>query len=114
LALRLPSAAPQNVLLPTCGASLSNITHDIQLLSQLTNKLRLYGSNCNQTSLVLQAIRDTNVQMGVYVAVYVDADEQAYEDQVEAIRRALVTYGTGNVLGVSTGRDVGREAVSRG
>ncbi|KAJ9104679.1 hypothetical protein QFC21_002177 [Naganishia friedmannii] len=96
---------PQNVLLPSCGASLSNITRDIQLLSQLTNKIRLYGANCNQTSLVLQAIRDTKVQMGVYVAVYVDADTQAYKDQVQAIRGALEMFGTGDVLGITVGNE---------
>lgn len=60
--------------------------------------------------MVLHAIRETRVEMGVYVAVYVDANEQAYQDQLKAIRDALQVYGTGNVLGVSTrGADVARD-----
>ncbi|KAI5449986.1 hypothetical protein NCC49_003877 [Naganishia albida] len=96
---------PQNVLLPACGASQSNVTRDIQLLSQLTNKLRLYGANCNQTALVLQAIRDTKVDMKVHLAVYVDSNEQAYVDQVKAIEEALKTYGTEHVLGITVGNE---------
>lgn len=83
-----------------CGASQTNITRDIHLLSQLTNKLRLYGANCNQTALVLQAIEDSGVDMSVYVAIYVDSNETAFEDQVKAVEEALKTYGTDHVLGV--------------
>jgi exo-beta-1,3-glucanase (GH17 family) len=52
-----------------CGATQANVTRDIQLLSQLTTRIRLYGANCNQTALVLQAIQDTKVDMSVYVAI---------------------------------------------
>lgn len=43
------------------------------------------------------------MDLKVHVAVYVDSNEQAYEDQVTAIEAALKTYGTENVLGVSAG-----------
>jgi glucan 1,3-beta-glucosidase len=66
----------------------------------LTNKLRLYGANCNQTALVLQAIEDSGVDMSIFVAIYVDSDEGAFEDQVTAVGEALKTYGTDHVLGV--------------
>lgn len=60
---------PQNVQYGSCGAAQANITKDIQLLSQLTTRLRLYGANCNQTAMVLQAIQDTKVDMSIYVAI---------------------------------------------
>ena len=37
--------------------TLVNVTEDIQLLSQLTPRIRIYGADCNQTALVLQAIQ---------------------------------------------------------
>ncbi|GHJ84523.1 hypothetical protein NliqN6_0925 [Naganishia liquefaciens] len=105
---------PQNVLLPACGASLANITRDIHLLSQLTDKIRLYGANCNQTALVLQAIQDSGVDMRIYAAIYVDSNEQAYEDQVAAVESALKTYGTERVMGITVGNEYILNAQSAG
>ncbi|ODN74156.1 hypothetical protein L202_07608 [Cryptococcus amylolentus CBS 6039] len=96
---------PQNVLLPWCGASQSNVTRDIQLLSQITSRIRLYGANCNQTAMVLQAIQDTKVNMTVWPAIYVDSNETAYDDQVTALTDALKTYGTDHISGVTVGNE---------
>lgn len=60
---------PDGAIPPMCGATLANVTRDIQILSQLTTRLRLYGANCNMTALVLQAIQDTKVDMTVYPAI---------------------------------------------
>ncbi|ORX37088.1 glycoside hydrolase superfamily [Kockovaella imperatae] len=90
---------------PYCGATLANVTEDIQLLSQLTTRLRLYGANCNTTALVLQAIQDTKVNMTIWPAIYVDSNETAYEAQVQAISSALTTYGVANVEGVTVGNE---------
>jgi exo-beta-1,3-glucanase (GH17 family) len=60
---------PLGALLPECGATQANVTEDIQLLSQLTTRIRLYGADCNQTALVLQAIQDTKVDLEVFVGI---------------------------------------------
>lgn len=60
---------PLAVLMPNCGAVQVNVTEDIQLLSQITTRIRLYGADCNQTALVLQAIQDTKVNMEVFVGI---------------------------------------------
>ncbi|WWD05203.1 hypothetical protein V865_003276 [Kwoniella europaea PYCC6329] len=96
---------PQDALLPWCGASQNNVTRDIQLLSQLTTRLRLYGANCNQSALVLQAIQDTKVDMTVWLGIYVDSNEEAYNDQVKAVEDALKTYGTDHVSGITVGNE---------
>ncbi|WVF68708.1 hypothetical protein IAT40_003480 [Kwoniella sp. CBS 6097] len=96
---------PQSALPPWCGATQANVTRDIQLLSQVTTRLRLYGANCNQSALVLQAIQDTKVDMTVWLAVYVDSDESAYKAQVEAVEAALKTYGTDHVSGITVGNE---------
>lgn len=60
---------PDGAIPPMCGATQANVTRDIQILSQLTTRLRLYGANCNMTALVLQAIQDTKVEMTIYPAI---------------------------------------------
>lgn len=60
---------PLGALMPNCGATQANVTEDIQLLSQITTRIRLYGADCNQTALVLQAIRDTKVNLEVFVGI---------------------------------------------
>ncbi|WVR06642.1 hypothetical protein IAU60_003674 [Kwoniella sp. DSM 27419] len=96
---------PQSALPPWCGATQQNVTRDIQLLSQITTRLRLYGANCNQTALVLQAIQDTKVDMTVWLGIYVDSDESAYDNQVKAVTEALKTYGTDHVSGITVGNE---------
>ncbi|TYJ53374.1 hypothetical protein B9479_005974 [Cryptococcus floricola] len=100
---------PQSVLLPWCGAIQSNVTRDIQLLSQITSRIRLYGANCNQTAMVLQAIQDTKVNMTVWPAICkyfdVDSNETAYDDQVTSLTDALKTYGTDHISGVTVGNE---------
>jgi hypothetical protein len=44
-------------------------TYSCQILSQLTTRLRLYGANCNATSMVLQAIKDTKIDMTIWPAI---------------------------------------------
>jgi len=36
---------PAGAILPECGANIANVTKDVQILSQLTTRLRLYGSD---------------------------------------------------------------------
>ncbi|WEW55961.1 glycosyl hydrolases family 17 protein [Emydomyces testavorans] len=52
--------------------SQNNVTRDMAVLSQLTNTVRLYGTDCNQTEMVLHAIdrlelKDMKLWMGVWI-----------------------------------------------
>jgi len=97
---------PEGSQYPACGNSLSQVINDIQLMSQLTPRIRLYGADCNQSALVLEAIRQTKVDMQVYLANYpIDTDPAPYLRQRDAIVDALKTYGTGNVAGVTVGNE---------
>ncbi|KAH7338353.1 glycoside hydrolase [Rhizoctonia solani] len=96
---------PLGALLPDCGATQANVTEDIQLLSQLTTRIRLYGADCNQTALVLQAIQDTKVNMEVFVGIYVNEDDAAYTRQRDLIKDAITKYGTDHIAGVSVGNE---------
>jgi len=79
----------------------------MQLLSQITTRLWLYTSACNETSLVLEAIKQCKVNLKVFPSIsLVDVDEANYERQKTALKEALQTYGTSNVLGITVGDKV--------
>ncbi|KIM67612.1 glycoside hydrolase family 17 protein [Scleroderma citrinum Foug A] len=98
---------PLGSLLPDCGCTLDQVIEDVQLLSQVTTRIRLYGSDCNQSSLVLAAIQETKVNLSVYLGNYPEATDNgtAYERQKGEIQTALQTYGANNVLGVTVGNE---------
>ncbi|KAJ7096514.1 glycoside hydrolase [Mycena belliarum] len=98
---------PEGSQLPNCGNSLDDIIKDIQLLSQLTTRIRLYGADCNQTELVLEAIVRTKVDMTVWLGNYVVATDKgaAYARQRDLIGAALRKYGAAHVGGVTVGNE---------
>ncbi|KAK8023675.1 hypothetical protein PG993_011741 [Apiospora rasikravindrae] len=66
---------PLNTQYPDCihdPPSQNNITRDVAVLSQLTNTIRLYGTDCNQTQMTIHALRqlkmdqDIKIWMGVW------------------------------------------------
>ncbi|KAI0067263.1 glycoside hydrolase [Artomyces pyxidatus] len=97
---------PYGSQLPDCGNSLEGVIEDIQLLSQLTTRIRLYGADCNQSALVLEAIKQTKVNMTVWLANYpIPTDNTVYTRQRDLIMQAIQTYGTSNIGGVTVGNE---------
>ncbi|KAF5379591.1 hypothetical protein D9757_009284 [Collybiopsis confluens] len=98
---------PEGTLYPDCGAKQTDVITDIQLLSQLTTRIRLYGADCNTTALVLNAIKLTQVNMSVYIANYPQSDDngEAYNRQRDAIKSAIETYGSDHIAGVTVGNE---------
>ncbi|EJD06882.1 glycoside hydrolase family 17 protein [Fomitiporia mediterranea MF3/22] len=98
---------PEGSQLPNCGNNLEQVITDIQLLSQLTTRLRLYGADCNQSALVLEAVKQTKVNMTVYLGNYnVPTDGgAAYVRQRDVIKDAIQTYGTDHIGGITVGNE---------
>jgi len=98
---------PQGSILPNCTSTLSDVIQDIQLMSQLTTRVRLYGSDCNQSTLVLEAIKQTKVDLSVYLGNYNLANDNrtAYLRQRQEIVDAINKYGTDHILGVTVGNE---------
>ncbi|KAF9568994.1 glycoside hydrolase family 17 protein [Agrocybe pediades] len=89
-----------------CSSTLEHVIQDVQLMSQLTGRVRLYGADCNQTALVLEAIRLTKVDLKVYLGNYVvEGDPGAYERQRDVLKSALQTYDADNIEGVTVGNE---------
>ncbi|KAH9995644.1 glycoside hydrolase family 17 protein [Russula compacta] len=97
---------PEGAVYPNCTSTLSDIITDIQLMSQLTTRLRLYSSDCNQSALVLEAIKQTKVNMSVYLGNFIEPDGGvAYKRQSTVIVDVIKTYGTNNILGITVGNE---------
>jgi len=93
-------------LYPSCNQTLSDTIIDMQLISQITTRIRLYGADCNQTALVMEAIKQTKTNIKVYPAIYlVENDEVAYQRQKTLVQQALQTYGTDHILGITVGNE---------
>ena len=91
-----------------CGVNLSSVVEDVQILSQLTTRVRLYGSDCNVTALVLDAIQLTTTNLTIWPAIYLDQSDPgnaAWNRQVANITFALDNYGTDHIGGISVGNE---------
>lgn len=90
-----------------CGANITGVMHDVTILSQLTSRVRLVGSACNETALVLDAIDRLGVDMQVYPGVILasgmTATSVAFTRQLDNISYAFDTFGTANIGGVYVG-----------
>jgi len=98
---------PSGAIPPNCTSTLSDVITDIQLMSQLTTRVRLYGSDCNQSALVLEAIKQTKVNMEVFLGNYPEPNDNGteYNQQKQAIVAAINTYGTDHISGVTVGNE---------
>jgi exo-beta-1,3-glucanase (GH17 family) len=67
----------------------------------------MHGLDCNQSALVLEAIKQTKVDMKVYLGNYPIATDAgaAYVRQRDIIKEALQTYGVDHVAGVTVGNE---------
>jgi len=101
---------PMNTQYPACLTNppvQNNVTLDIALISQLTNVVRLYGTDCNQTEMVLTAIdRLKLTDMKVWLGVWLNANATTTTRQVAQLWDILDKYGTKYVKGVIVGNEV--------
>ncbi|KAG0219432.1 hypothetical protein BGX33_003021 [Mortierella sp. NVP41] len=102
---------PAKTIMPWCGANLQDVINDINVISQLTNRVRLYGMDCAQADLTFQAINllNLNATMKVVLTIWVDKNATTYQRQYDTLFKVLDTYGTSMVQGIS----VGNEAIFR-
>jgi len=92
--------------MPWCGADLQSIINDVNLMSQITNRIRLYGLDCQQADLTFQAIKLLKVPMQVVLTIWVDNNSTTYQRQKDTLYQVLDTYGTDMLTGVSVGNEV--------
>ncbi|PGG98390.1 hypothetical protein AJ80_09540 [Polytolypa hystricis UAMH7299] len=92
--------------------SQNNVTRDMAVLSQLTNVVRLYGTDCNQTEMVLHAIDQLELKdMKVWLGVWIDTNTTTNDRQIKQLYDILESRKD---LSVFKGAIVGNEVLFRG
>jgi exo-beta-1,3-glucanase (GH17 family) len=95
----------------TYPPSQNNITRDMAVLSQLTNTVRLYGTDCNQTEMVLHSIDRLGLKsMKVWLGVWIETNETTNDRQLEQMYTILKDTKDHSVF---KGVIVGNEALYR-
>ncbi|EEH02812.1 endo-beta-1,3-glucanase [Histoplasma capsulatum G186AR] len=70
--------------------SQNNVTRDMAVLSQLTNTVRLYGTDCNQTEMVLHAIDRLELKdMKLWLGVWIDTNTTTNERQIKQLYKIV-------------------------
>ena len=101
---------PFNAQYPDCLSnppSQDNVTMDVAVLSQLTNTIRLYGTDCNQTEMVLHAIDKLALtSMKVWLGVWLDNNSTTNDRGMKAMYDILSKNGDKPFAGVIVGNEV--------
>ncbi|KAI9651267.1 hypothetical protein NHQ30_001305 [Ciborinia camelliae] len=102
---------PMYTQYPACltyPASQNNITRDLAVLSQLSNTIRLYGTDCNQTEMVLHAIDrlGLNGTVKVWLGVWQDSNTTTNTRQLEQLYDIFDEHGSASFVGVIVGNEV--------
>ena len=106
---------PLNAQYPDCltnPPSQNNITADLAVLSQLTNVVRLYGTDCNQTEMVLHSLSQLNLapsDMKLWLGVYLDSNQTTNNRQLAQMWDVLQTIPKGDsslLAGIIVGNEV--------
>ncbi|KAF2175198.1 glycoside hydrolase family 17 protein [Zopfia rhizophila CBS 207.26] len=99
-----------NAQYPECmhaPPSQNNVTRDIAVLSLLTNNIRLYGTDCNQTEMVLHAIdRLELTDMKVWLGVWLGNNDTTNERQVSHMWKLLDETDSKKFRGIIVGNEV--------
>ncbi|KAJ5518192.1 Glycoside hydrolase superfamily [Penicillium expansum] len=105
---------PWGVQYPDCvkwPPSQNNVTRDMAVLSQLTNTVRLYGTDCNQTEMVLHAIDRLELKdIKLWLGVWIDSNTTSTERQINHLYKLLDNT---NDTSIYKGIIVGNEALYR-
>ncbi|ODQ77040.1 glycoside hydrolase family 17 protein [Babjeviella inositovora NRRL Y-12698] len=84
--------APRGVMAPTCGATLREVMLDLAVLSRLTTRIRTYGMQCNQASLIFQAIGELNLNMTLAMGIWIGENDRINTQQMNTMRNMLQIY----------------------
>ncbi|RMZ83573.1 hypothetical protein DV738_g1120, partial [Chaetothyriales sp. CBS 135597] len=102
----------QYPLCHTYPPSPNNVTRDMAVLSQLTNTVRLYGTDCNQTEMVMHSIKQLQLtDMKIWLGVWVDTNQTTTERQIAKLYEIL--EANKNDLSIFKGVIIGNEALYR-
>ncbi|KAH6628135.1 glycoside hydrolase superfamily, partial [Chaetomium tenue] len=102
---------PLNTQYPECihdPPSQNNITRDLAVLSQMTNVVRLYGTDCNQTQMLIHAVNQLQLQdkVKIWLGVWQDGNDTTNARQLNQMWDILDQYGDSYFKGVIVANEI--------
>lgn len=97
--------SPKHTMEPTCGYSAQDATLDLALLSSITSKIRIYGTQCNQAAFILDAIQLLDSDMTLMMGIWISDSEEANEAQIKEAKMLLSVYPPELFEGVMVGNE---------
>ena len=101
---------PMNAQYPDClnsPPSQDNVTMDVAILSQLTKTIRLYGTDCNQTDMILDSLDRLQItDMKLWLGVWLDKNQTTNDRGMNAMWDILSRKGQDPFAGVIIGNEV--------
>ncbi|CAE7015759.1 Glycoside hydrolase family 17 protein [Pyrenophora teres f. teres] len=102
---------PLNTQYPDClhvGPSQNNITRDLAIMSKLTDSVRLYGTDCNQTQMLIHSIDRLEIKdsMKIWLGVWLDSNDTTTQRQIRQTWQILDDYGCDYFKGIIIGNEV--------
>jgi exo-beta-1,3-glucanase (GH17 family) len=102
---------PQNAQYPACLSNplkQNDITLDVAQLAQLTPSIRLYGTDCDQTEMVLNAISllNYNATLQVWLGVWLGPNSTTNARQLSQMEDILKAWPREHFAGVIVGNEV--------
>ena len=105
---------PWGTIYPQCQVwppSQNNVTRDMAVLSQLTNAVRLYGTSCNATEMVLHAIDKLQLKdMKIWLGVWIDANSTDNDRELSRMYKIIQDVSDKSIF---KGAIIGNEALYR-
>lgn len=88
--------------------SQNNVTRDLAVLSQLTNTIRLYGTDCNQTEMLIHAVDrlQLNDTVKIWMGVWQDNNATTGDRQLAQMYDILDTYGASPFKGIIVANEI--------
>jgi exo-beta-1,3-glucanase (GH17 family) len=85
----------------------NNITRDMAVLSLLTNQVRLYGTDCNQTEMVLHSVQALGLtDMKIWLGVWLEGNDTTNSRQLSQMYNILDANGGDPFAGIIIGNEV--------
>lgn len=102
---------PINTQYPDCihnPPSQNNITRDLAVLSQLTNTVRLYGTDCNQTQMLIHAVNQLEMKdtIKIWMGVWQDGNTTTNARQLSQMWDILDEYGDSYFKGLIVANEI--------
>jgi exo-beta-1,3-glucanase (GH17 family) len=102
---------PLNTQYPDCihdPPSQNNVTRDVAVLSQLTNTIRLYGTDCNQTQMLIHAVNQLELKdtIKIWLGVWQDKNTTTNERQLAQMWDILDEYGEAPFKGLIVANEI--------